>query len=460
MSTAHPSREEIAGFLAPGSRSGGRAAAGRVVRHLLRQCPECRVTLCSLTGPTKRSGRDLNSQGSGRVDSRPRQSEYDTAFARAEQAIGALLAPVPSVAAQPEELLAELEELPEEAQLSRVAADQELQTCQFVEHLLLMGNAVRYQDPAKTLHYTSLARIAVESAREASIGNALRLADLRSQALAHQANAFRINGRARAAEEALRFAEMYRLQGSGDPMLHACILERSASLRIAQRRFVEAIEKAEEAANIYRELEKPSLLASTMVQRAIASLYGGKPYAATSLLNTAIPLIDMEDNPHLLFSALHNLVRCYIDLGCPDKALKLFGETRDIYGEFLDPILVLRAGWHEGQILRDLGRLDEAETVFLRVRDGFLDRDLPHDAALVSLDLAEAYVRLKDFAALKETIAAAVPVFQAIGAEREILASWLQVQEVAHEETLALEVVRNLSQRLGKAGQKSPTPPQ
>jgi tetratricopeptide (TPR) repeat protein len=454
----HPSREEFAGLLAP-RRQENQAAAFRVVRHLLRQCPACFGTLSSLAWSRIVPGRRFAVRNGTWIepkdDSRAESYDYGAAFAKAEQALSSVFAPVEPPEEEADRLFAELEGLSESDQSGQVTTDTRFHSPQFIEYLLLAGNDARYQDPGKTLRLTDLARAAAEASTENSSGGSLGLADLRAKAWAHHANALRICGQAQGAEEALRKAEAYRRHGTGDPMLRACVLERVASLRIAQRRFEEAIEQATEAGNIYRDLDKPSLLASTMVQKAIAALYGGEPYAAAAILNSAIPLVDMEDNPHLLFAALHNLVRCYVDLGRPAEALAVFTEAREIYRDFSDPILVLRAGWHEGQILRDLGRLTEAEAVLLRVRDGFLNRDLPHDAALASLDLAEVYVRQQDFAALKEIIAAAVPVFRAIGATREILASWLQLQQVAHEEQRALAVVRDLAKQLEAASKKT-----
>ena len=123
----------------------------------------------------------------------------------------------------------------------------------------------------------------------------------------------------REAEEAFVTAQALRQMGTGDPVLRAWLFGRITPLYLVRERYQDAIELGEQAAQIYQELGEDHLLAGTLVQKAIACIYSGETAVAIRTLNQAIALIDHNEDPHLLLAACHNLIRCYIDLGRPDR---------------------------------------------------------------------------------------------------------------------------------------------
>jgi len=373
---------------------------------------------------------------------------YDKTFSNVERTIEEFLALDCPTERSPEDLLAELALLTEDEQLRHIANESKFASPQLVRWLVEGSHAARYEDTESMLHLAQLAQAVAEVCAADSVGSERRLADLRSRAWGQFGNSLRVSGKLREAEEILATANRYCNEGTGDPPLRARLLEQAASLHIFQRRFESAIELAENAGRIYRDLGESHQLASTLVQKAIASLYSGEAEQAAQLLNQAIPLMDYEEDPHLLLAACHNLAQCYIDLDRPEQGLSLYFKAKDLYREFKDSLILLRAAWQEGLLLRDLGHLRGAETALLRARKGFMERGLAYEVAVVSLDLASVYVRLTAVPELRQTVAETMPIFRALRVGREALASLMQLQQVADQEHQALELIRFLTSRL------------
>jgi tetratricopeptide (TPR) repeat protein len=454
MFREHPTADDLEGFLRDASQPGRAARNALILRHLLASCRTCRDRLEALGWSSSRLERLVYLPGgkvaedSGAPSLGKRSYNYDQAFTRAESAVEALLIPVPTPPVSAEQLLAELDQIPREAQLTLVEEDKRFAVPQLIQQLLDRSHAVRYQDPEAMLHWARLARAISSRSTVGAVGSAERLADLQAKAWGQYGNALRVAGQLREAEGVLVTAQRYLEVGTKEPFLKASLQEHNASLYIFQRRFDEAISALSEAAEIYRQLGESHAFASTLVRSAPAFLYAGNPEAAVDLLNQAIPLIDHETDPHLLLAACHNLMRCYIDMDQPERALSIYSETRDLYKEFGDSMILLRANWQEGNLLRDLGHLRAAETALLRARQGFMERNLMYEVAVVCLDLAALYVKLKSVEDLKETVTAALPIFRGLGVDREALASLLQLQQVAGQEQRAMELIRFLNARI------------
>ncbi|MEA2600622.1 MAG: hypothetical protein QOF89_1614 [Acidobacteriota bacterium] len=447
----HPTVEDFQGFLRDASRPGHAARNARILRHLLAECPACRDQFQAMGWPARRLERLVYLPGPQSDDAElqaPGGFDYANAFARTEQAVSDLLTATPQPAIPPGQLLDELDRMARDRQVAAVEEEERFTSPHLVLWLIERSHGDRYSDPEAMLHWASLARSIATRCSPEALGCAAKTADLRARAWGQYGNALRVAGRLREASEAMITSQGYLEMGTREPALQAKLAEQFASLHTFQRRFDAAIASLEESAGIYRQLGESHALARTLIQQAIASLYAGEPERAVQLLNSSIPLIDHEEDPHLLLAACHNLVRCYIDLDRPEQALSIYSEARDLYTEFSDSLIQLRAGWQEGQLLRDLGHLRAAETALVRARAGFMERGLMYEVAVVCLDLAALYVKLKSVEDLKQTVTATVPIFRALGVDREALASLLQLQQIADQEQQALELIRYLNARI------------
>lgn len=416
-------------ILHPGAARGSSTA--RIGRHLLAGCRICHERVRAALAPP-----ELN---------------YDEAFAGASRALSDFCAKEKPPDHPAEALLQELAQLSEAKQLRRMDSDRDrFATPELVRRLIEDSHSNRYTDGGRALHLAHLAQLAASSCSIEEAGSETRLSDLRSRAWGNFGNSLRINGRFSEADDALTAARSYLEAGTGDPLLHAGLLGQIASLRTLQGRYPEALELSEEEAEIYREIGYTHNYASALVQKAIACQYAGEAEEAIVLLNEAIPLIGPEQNPHLLLAACHNLVLSYVAIDQPEQALSLYFEIRSLYKDFEDNLILLRVGWQEGQLLRDLGHLQPAEAALLEARSGFMERNLAHEVALVSLDLAWIYVKLGRTDVLKQTVTEMIPIFSALRVGREALSALLQLQHSAEQEIQALEIIRSLHSRISR----------
>lgn len=387
----HPSVEDFARLLQPSARPSHAERNALAVRHLLAKCPVCRDALRNVPRAQELLPRLLglppSSSRQGHEDS------YEWAFAKTQRAFSKLLSGWPHQEPLPRKL-ADLASLSESEQLRRVAEDRRFADPELIQLLLDQSHSDRYLSPRKTLHLARLAFSAAEACTPEAAGGLARLADLEAQVLGNLANALRICGRVLEAEEVMCSALQRWENGTRSAAVRVTLLAQLCSLRTLQERFEEAIALAEEAGQICLLREESNLLARSLVQKALALLYSGDAESAADVLQRAIPLIDGEEDAHLLLTAHHNLAVCQIYLNRPEEALAIYYEARQLYRDCADPMIRLKAQWNEGQLLRDVGHLQSAETTLLRTRQAFIDQGLAYETAHVNMDLARVYSKL------------------------------------------------------------------
>lgn len=427
-----------------------------VVRHLLAACSTCRSTLEEIGWGRTRLERLVTLITSDPEElPAPEHDEgygYDRTFENAWQASVTALGSL-----QPHRLQ---EEMADDADGHILPADElppqvedRVPEPRLIELLLDRSHKARYDDPAKMLTWARLAQNLVERCDPVAAGGATLLADLKTRAWSQLGTALRVNGRLHEAERCLAVAERHIVEGTGKIDLKIDLLERKASLATYQRRFQVALDLLDQAERLCVEFDQRAQLPLCLICKAIARVYSGEPELAIQLLDRAIPLIDPA-SPRLLLSAYHNLIHCYVEAGRLQEALALFPQTKSLGEELKDDFLKCRMLWQEGKILSELGLLEEAEAQFSRARQGFTERDIGYEAALVSLDLTAVYVKLGLHAEVRRTIADILPIFSSLRVGRELLASLIQLQQ-AEDQTQALQLIRALSREL-VAGPKLP----
>lgn len=307
----------------------------------------------------------------------------------------------------------------------------------------------RFDDPAES---EALAELAVEIADRLSpeVYGRLSVADLRAWSWSYLGNARRIRSDLRGADEAFVQAQDFLEEGSADPHLRGDILYLMASLRCDQRRFAEALKLLDRALRLYRRAEEFHLVGLALAQKGAVLGDSGRPEEAVPVLEQALPLIDASDTQARL-NTQHNLVLFLAEAGRYEEAEKALHQVRPLLAQRKERTHLLRLRWVEGKIAQGLGRLEAAQAAFLEVRDGFIDHGIAYDAALVSLDLAEAYARLGKRAEMRLLAEEMVPIFQSRDIGREALAALAVFQQAARTEEASLDLIESVATYLKRS---------
>jgi transcriptional regulator with XRE-family HTH domain len=229
------------------------------------------------------------------------------------------------------------------------------------------------------------AGLAVEIARVATCEDLFRRR-LQGYAEAHLANAHRVHGNLRIADETFgRARALWKAGAPGDPGLlnEARVLGMEASLRNLQQQIGAALDLLDQALAVDRNGEARFLL----IVRALVLENAGEFEESIAALRRAAPLIDGREEPRSLFCLRFNLLGNLCHLRRFDEAQELLLDVRasaERLGQDLD---LLRTLWLEGRVATGLGHRKEAIAILKHVSLEFAKRNISHDAALASMEV-------------------------------------------------------------------------
>jgi len=274
---------------------------------------------------------------------------------------------------------------------------------------------------------------------------------LRARALAVRGNARRVLAELRGADADFRKARAClsrsAMEGS---RIEAEILDLESSLRRDQRRFEEALQKADRALDLYRENRDDHGVGKVFLQKAKILEESNDLAGAVELLRRPFDWIDPEREPQLHASARYNLLCGLIHSGRHPEANELLGEVRELFRGTAQPLDRVRLRWAEGNIAWGLDRPAEAEAAFREVHRQFLDLKMDLNAALVALDLAVLLSEQGRTQELKALALDLLAVFEPREIHRESTAVLILFQRACEEERLTAELARQFALLLRK----------
>ncbi len=263
------------------------------------------------------------------------------------------------------------------------------------------GFSLRYSDPAAMRGWCDAALVCLPTQ-----------IDTQTSALLHgyAGNAHRIVGEFTSAEHLLKAALALN---SMEPIL----LEFWASLLHDRRRLTEASAVLTEAAALRSQKGDPLPLASTLLQSAIVLDLTAHSDEAASVALNAVAAIASETpsdrGKELLRTALQNVALYLTDSGRPKDALLVLRLSGPLLAEG-GYRFQLRVDWLLARISGALGDFEGAREAFYAVKKRFVEEEMPHEVALISLDLARHLLPADPFEARVE-VALVGPILSQLG---------------------------------------------
>ncbi len=272
--------------------------------------------------------------------------------------------------------------------------------------------------------------------------------DVQARAWSVLGHAWREDSRLFDAEDAFRRAEALLGEGTGDPAQSGRVLHLKAILRHARRRFDEALELFQRAARHFEVSGDTHLLGGVQIDQARTLRELGDLHGAVRSVRSGLDRIDPERNPRLSLVAKHNLTLYLQELGDTEEALQIVGELLPLHARVGGAIDRLRLRWLEGKIAHAQGDLDRSRAAFEEVREAFLERSMPYDAALVSLDLAAVHLRRERFADVLLLAGEMLAVFRALRIDREAIAAVYFLERAAAARRVSVALLAELASYL------------
>lgn len=329
-----------------------------------------------------------------------------------------------------------LEPLSEGQRLAVARVATEFQTWALVERVCEESIV---QASRKVERSASLARLAQEIAERVQGPEGWR-SRIRGFALAHAANALRVQGEHQAAEATLQQAK--RLWESGIDSTEVLdpgrLLDLEASLRRDQRRFEETLTLLEEALKVGRCPER------YLINQGFTLEVMGEYDRAVEVLVQAESLVERKGDPRLANILRLNLALNLCHLGRYGEASKMGQQVRAVAAEMGDEIGILRALWMEGRVAVGLGQREEARQRLELARREFAARKMGYDVALALLEEAVLLFEEGRGAEVRALSRGLVEIFGSKGVHREALAALKLFQEAAERNEATAELARHV----------------
>lgn len=317
-----------------------------------------------------------------------------------------------------EELWLRLMQLPEQSRRVAAEEDRHFHRWALAERLSHESEVAAPDQKERMLELAELAVVVAEPIK----GEEGWRRRVLGYATAFLANALRVGGDLPAADRAFKRARsLWQAGVATDPGLldESRLWDLEASLRRDQRRLPESLACLEEALRRAR----AEGVARLLIKKAKSLEEMGEHEAALEILAQALPRISGTGEPRLIWTCHLNTGVNLCALGRAAEAEGVLPELGELTLQLGNGLDLLRFRWLQAKVHACCGRREEAILALTEVRDAFLARGIPYDAALASLELAVLLLKEGQASEVRDVAARLAPVFAAQEVYREALAA-------------------------------------
>jgi len=265
-------------------------------------------------------------------------------------------------------------------------------------------------------------------------------------------NAHRVAGDLDLAERAFAEAALCLTREEEHPLRIARHADLVASYFLDARCFTLADEIYGRLANFYRGVGNAHAAGRVLILRAQVQGKLQDFAAATEYLLEAVDLLDHDREPKLVLFAYHALIDYRAQAGRYDIAKRLLLTAEPLYELYGDVMDRIKGRWVEGKIELGLRNFPAAEQALREVHQAYVNRGLPYQAALVTLDLARLWLLTNQLAELKSQVAAALETLRALKIRPDALAAVILLHEALDQERATLALIRRAAEALEGRG--------
>lgn len=446
MENEHPTRKDLRRYLAADLSP----REGQWIENHLRTAG-CATCLFLARNLLQEAGPDLREAARRMADSTRPEEEREEELQRAmRQTYSRAVALQGELHIAPA-LLTEIERRPPETRRETIRTAPRYQLFGFAEYLCEESLRAGFRDVVRAVELAELAR-EVADRLDPRIYLATIATDRQALTRAYLGNAWRVASDLVKAEQHFQDGLLLLEKGTASPLVRAELLSLLGSLRIDQVRYREARRVLNRALETYRKLEWRRLEGKVLLKLANAEGYAGEAEKAVAELRKAHEIIEGEGDDRLLLNARHSLAFWLVDTGDSLEALAQLEKAQPLYDEFLDdPWVQLRRGWLRARIFAGLGDLDMAQRAFEEVRHTALERELPYEVAMISLEEAIVHLNRGEMKRVRELAEEMVPILRSQELHGHALAAVYLFQQAAFDNTATVDLARQVLNYLQRA---------